>query len=85
MCVRVRVRVRVRVCWGLCICLSAFSILGMCMRPGRALQPQVYSQEVAAGFLSLNLMSITSSPGPATSPLRPTHISRTTSYEGGED
>lgn len=48
-----------------CICLSANSILGMCMRSGRAPLSQVSSQEVAADFLSLNLMSLSSSLGPA--------------------
>lgn len=47
------------------ICLSAISILGMCMRLGRAPLSQVTSQEVAADFLSLNLMSLSSSLGPA--------------------
>ena len=49
----------------LSICLSASSILGMCLRPGKALQSQVCSQEVAADFLSLDLMSVSSSLGPA--------------------
>lgn len=50
---------------GVCICLSAISILGICMRSGRAPLYHVSSQEVAADFLSLNLMSLSSSLGPA--------------------
>lgn len=44
-----------------CICLSAISILGMCMRSGRAPLSQDSSQEVAADFLSLSLVCISSS------------------------
>lgn len=49
----------------ICICLSAISILGMCMRSGRVPLSQVSSQEVAADFLSLSLMSLSSSLGHA--------------------
>lgn len=49
----------------ICICLSAIPILNTCMRPGRAPLSQVSSQEVAADFLSLNLMSVLSSLGSA--------------------
>lgn len=55
-------------------------------RPERALPSQISSQEAAADFLSLDLMSISSSLAPAlTSSLRPTLASQATLSYLGED